>query len=230
MHSPSCSPLFPPRQRRPLSSATACSWPSPCAMPRSDNLRVLALDVTDPQSIQEAVAAAGPIDVLVNNAGVGLMSVLEGTPMETIRDIFETNTFGTMAMSQAVLPPVSAGSGWCHRERLVQHNIEAATSACPLHREQGGRECIHRVSRAGTQAIRCARPPGAPGSISRDSFRQKRPAPYAEWYPRRVCWPHAGRDCPTRNTIRGHARGRRGGSGLASGDGSVLSVPDSSGR
>ena len=73
-------------------------------LPRSGRLRVLALDVTDADSIQRAVAAAGTIDVLVNNAGVGMLGALEGTSMETARAIFETNTFGTMAMIQAVLP------------------------------------------------------------------------------------------------------------------------------
>ncbi|QSQ19165.1 SDR family oxidoreductase [Pyxidicoccus parkwayensis] len=72
--------------------------------PRSEHLRVLALDVTDPRSIRETVEAAGPIDVLVNNAGVGLMSVFEGTSMETVRANFETNTFGAMAVTQAFLP------------------------------------------------------------------------------------------------------------------------------
>ncbi|NOK12869.1 SDR family oxidoreductase [Corallococcus exercitus] len=73
-------------------------------LPRSEHLRVLPLDVTQPQSIRELVEAAGPIDVLVNNAGVGLMSVFEGTPMETVRATFETNTFGVMAVTQAFLP------------------------------------------------------------------------------------------------------------------------------
>lgn len=40
-------------------------------LPRSERLRVLALDVTNPQSIRAAVEAAGSIDVLVNNAGFG---------------------------------------------------------------------------------------------------------------------------------------------------------------
>ena len=46
------------------------------ALPRSDRLRVLALDVSDRASIEQAVAAAGPIDVLVNNAGIGWLNAL----------------------------------------------------------------------------------------------------------------------------------------------------------
>ncbi len=73
-------------------------------LPRSDRLHVLALDVTDTNSIRQAVEAAGPLDVLVNNAGIGWLNALEGTPMATVREVFETNTFGTMAVTQAVLP------------------------------------------------------------------------------------------------------------------------------
>jgi NAD(P)-dependent dehydrogenase (short-subunit alcohol dehydrogenase family) len=73
-------------------------------LPRSASLRVLALDVTDSESIRKAVDAAGPIDVLVNNAGIGLLTVFEGTSMETVREVIDTNTLGTMAVTQAVLP------------------------------------------------------------------------------------------------------------------------------
>ena len=65
---------------------------------------MLALDVTDPESIAAAVAAAGPIDVLVNNAGIGALGAFEATPIATARELFETNTFGVMAVTQAVLP------------------------------------------------------------------------------------------------------------------------------
>lgn len=72
--------------------------------PASGDIHVLPLDVTSPESITRALDAAGPIDVLVNNAGVGLFGAFEATPMTTVRDIFETNTFGMMAMCQAVIP------------------------------------------------------------------------------------------------------------------------------
>jgi NAD(P)-dependent dehydrogenase (short-subunit alcohol dehydrogenase family) len=73
-------------------------------LPRSNRLRLLALDVTKPASIAAVLEACGPIDVLVNNAGIGVVGAFEATPMNTIREVFETNTFGVMAMTQAILP------------------------------------------------------------------------------------------------------------------------------
>lgn len=73
-------------------------------LPASDRVCILQLDVTERGSIGRAVEVAGPIDALVNNAGIGWMSPLEGTPEETVREIFETNTFGTIEMTRAVLP------------------------------------------------------------------------------------------------------------------------------
>ena len=73
-------------------------------LPESENLRILPLDVTDQKSIDSVVESAGPIDVLVNNAGIGLLNAVEGTSMDLIREIFETNTFGPMAMTRAFLP------------------------------------------------------------------------------------------------------------------------------
>ena len=78
--------------------------PDEGTLPASDRLRILPLDVTDADSIARAVAAAGPLDVLVNNAGVGLLNALEGVAMERARELFETNTLGTIAMARAVLP------------------------------------------------------------------------------------------------------------------------------
>ena len=73
-------------------------------LPAAENLRILTLDVRNEESVRQAIEAAGPIDVLVNNAGIGWLNALEGTPMDIARDIFETNTIGTMRTMQAVLP------------------------------------------------------------------------------------------------------------------------------
>ncbi len=97
-------------------------------LPRSDRVRVLALDVTDPDSIAAALDVAGPIDVLVNNAGIGGFGPFEATPMSTARELFETNTFGLMATTQAVLPQL--------RERrsgaIVNVTSSAALAPMPL--------------------------------------------------------------------------------------------------
>lgn len=73
-------------------------------LPQSERLRILGLDVTKPESIAAALEASGPIDALVNNAGIGAVGAFEATPIATVREVFETNTFGVMAMTHAVLP------------------------------------------------------------------------------------------------------------------------------
>lgn len=86
--------------------------PSTSTLPPSERLRVLPLDVTRTESIAAAVAEAGEIDVLVNNAGIGWLNAVEGTPMTVVHSIFETNLFGTIATMQAVLPGMrERGSG-----------------------------------------------------------------------------------------------------------------------
>ncbi|WP_406096583.1 SDR family oxidoreductase [Kitasatospora purpeofusca] len=82
----------------------AVRTPRPDMLPVSERLRVVELDVTRPESVAAAFEAAGPIDVLVNNAGIPAIGVFEGTPMSRVREVFETNTFGVMATTQAVLP------------------------------------------------------------------------------------------------------------------------------
>ncbi|MDR7150768.1 NAD(P)-dependent dehydrogenase (short-subunit alcohol dehydrogenase family) [Hydrogenophaga palleronii] len=95
-------------------------------LPLSSTLHVLPLDVTQPESIARTLETVGPIDVLVNNAGLGLFGAFEATPMATVRDIFETNTFGTMAMTQAVLPQLRA------RRAGTVINVTSSATLAPM--------------------------------------------------------------------------------------------------
>lgn len=74
----------------------------------ADRLKLIPLDVTDAGSIEKAIEtgieAFGTIDVLVNNAGIGLASAVEATPDPIVREIFETNTFGVFAVCRAIIP------------------------------------------------------------------------------------------------------------------------------
>jgi len=71
-------------------------------------LRAIELDVTNDTSVERAVAETvregGRIDVLVNNAGYGLMGVTEAVTLEQAQRIMDTNFFGTVRMNRAVLP------------------------------------------------------------------------------------------------------------------------------
>jgi NAD(P)-dependent dehydrogenase (short-subunit alcohol dehydrogenase family) len=73
---------------------------------------VLALDVTNQASIDacvaQAMASAGRIDALVNNAGIGIGAFVEDLTLDDIRRQFETNFFGLVAMTKAVLPHMRA--------------------------------------------------------------------------------------------------------------------------
>ena len=77
-----------------------------------DNVFVTRLDVIDSASITSAVAAAtgrfGAIDALLNNAGYGAYGPLESFEMERIRRQFDTNVFGLLEVTKAVLPHMRA--------------------------------------------------------------------------------------------------------------------------
>lgn len=69
---------------------------------------LIALDVRNSESIQAAfvnvIAISGRLDVLINNAGVGITGPLEEIPLSEIKANFDTNFFGPIAVMQAVLP------------------------------------------------------------------------------------------------------------------------------
>ncbi len=155
-------------------------------LPASDRLRVLPLDVTNPDSIRHAVEAAGPIDVLVNNAGIGFLNALEGTSMDTVRDVFETNTFGTMAMTQAVLPQFR------ERRSGVIINVTSSVTLLPLHLLS-----VYTASKAAVNAfseslaleleqfniqVRVVLPGRAPATAFGDNARSRMQAGFPEPY------------------------------------------------
>jgi NAD(P)-dependent dehydrogenase (short-subunit alcohol dehydrogenase family) len=82
------------------------------ARPDEAGVEMLELDVCSDESVArgvaEALARAGRIDVLVNNAGIDLLGLAEETPMDGARALFETNFFGVVRVTNAVLPHMRA--------------------------------------------------------------------------------------------------------------------------
>ncbi|HEY9169116.1 MAG TPA: SDR family oxidoreductase [Lutibacter sp.] len=70
--------------------------------------QLIGLDVNNKQSIlkvvDEIIAKEGQIDILINNAGMGITGAIEETPTDEMRKVFETNFFGAIEMMKAVLP------------------------------------------------------------------------------------------------------------------------------
>src|ERR1700761_803456 len=64
----------------------------------------LALDVTDQDSVDAAIAGAGQIDVLVSNAGETVRAPLESVPLAEVERLFQLNTLGALRVAQGVLP------------------------------------------------------------------------------------------------------------------------------
>lgn len=97
-----------------------------------ERLTVLPLDVRDREGVFTTVAAAfdksGTIDVIVNNAGYGLVGALEELTEDQIRDQMDTNFYGALWVSQAAIPYLRAqGSG-----HIVQISTVGAVGALPL--------------------------------------------------------------------------------------------------
>lgn len=91
-------------------------------------LEVVALDVNDDASVAAAFDEIGPVDVLVNNAGMSPVGAVEELPIAQWKELFETNVFGVVRCTQAALPAM--------RERRSGHiiNISSMTgrTAIPM--------------------------------------------------------------------------------------------------
>lgn len=125
-------------------------------------VEIVRMDVTDDASVSAAVQSieqkAGPVQLLVNNAGYSFMGALEETSIEEARQQFETNLFGVLRMTNAVLPRMrQQGCG-----RIV--NISSVLGFLPApymgiyaaskHAVEGYTETLdHEIRRFGLRAL-----------------------------------------------------------------------------
>jgi NAD(P)-dependent dehydrogenase (short-subunit alcohol dehydrogenase family) len=104
-------------------------------MAKSKNLplRVIQLDVTDDISVTKAIDAvisqSGRIDVLVNNAGYGLIGSIEDMSIEELKAQYETNVFGVFRVTKAVLPHMRKQ----HGGSIINISSIAGRIALPLY-------------------------------------------------------------------------------------------------
>ena len=95
-------------------------------------LTTVEMDVREDASVERALAEArsqgGPIDVLINSAGVGYYAVMEEITLEHLRQQFETNFFGAVRVTQRVLPEMRARKRGC----IVNMSSIAGKYAFPL--------------------------------------------------------------------------------------------------
>src|SRR6476660_5893902 len=102
---------------------------------KSENLRlrVIQLDVTDDTSINKAIDTvineSGKVDVLVNNAGYGLVGSIEDMSIEELKAQYETNVFGVFRVTKAVLPHMRKQ----HGGSIINISSIAGRIALPLY-------------------------------------------------------------------------------------------------
>lgn len=122
---------------------------------------VIQLDVCDGQSVKDAfelVEKPGPVDVLVNNAGIAGATPLELTPEEEHRQIFETNYFGATRCIQAVLPAMRERQSGCIVNITSAVGLIATPNQIPYSASKWALECLgealaHELYRFGVRVV-----------------------------------------------------------------------------
>jgi NAD(P)-dependent dehydrogenase (short-subunit alcohol dehydrogenase family) len=95
-----------------------------------EGIQTHALDVTSDESVTRCLEEVGPLDAIVNNAGIFAQGPVEGFPLDRFRQMFETNTLGALRVIQAVLPAWrSRGSGVIVNVSSVSGRLSAPLEA-----------------------------------------------------------------------------------------------------
>ena len=151
-------------------------------------IEVLPLDVCDSDSVAAAfaiVAETGPVDVLVNNAGIGGASPLELTPLEEHKQMFETNYFGAVRCIQAALSSMRERSSGCIVNITSAVGLQATPNQIAYSASKWALECLgealaHEMYRFGVRVVNIE-----PGVImtnifenSADATRYDKQSPY----------------------------------------------------
>src|SRR5256885_6615703 len=89
------------------------------ALSALEGIQAHLLDVTSDDSVARCLQEVGPLDAIVNNAGIYCGGPVEGYPLDRFRQMFETNTLGALRVIQAVLP------AWRKRRSGVIVNVSS---------------------------------------------------------------------------------------------------------
>lgn len=124
-------------------------------------IEVVQLDVCDPESVSQAftyILQQGPVDVLVNNAGIGGASPLEITPEAEHKQMFETNYFGAVRCIQAVLPGMRERGSGCIVNITSAVGLQATPNQIAYSASKWALECLgealaHEVYRFGVRVV-----------------------------------------------------------------------------
>ncbi len=124
-------------------------------------VETIQLDICEDASVAAAFATAqadGPVDVLVNNAGIGGASPLELTPDAEHRQMFETNYFGAVRCIQAVLPGMRERGAGCIVNITSAVGLMATPNQIPYSASKWALECLgealaHEVQRFGVRVV-----------------------------------------------------------------------------
>jgi NAD(P)-dependent dehydrogenase (short-subunit alcohol dehydrogenase family) len=124
-------------------------------------VNIIQLDICDPQSVTRAfdlVKETGPVDLLINNAGIGGASPLELTPEAEHKQMFETNYFGAVRCIQAVLPSMRERQTGCIVNITSAVGLQATPNQIAYSASKWALECLgealaHEVYRFGVRVV-----------------------------------------------------------------------------